>query len=65
MERALYLAPVAALALLSAFHAGRYLERETRPVPVLIGHYCAGAGGDLFAMEESDFPPCLAIERNR
>lgn len=35
------------------------------PVPRLIGHECAMSGGDLWAMEESDFPPCYEIERNR
>lgn len=60
-----YRALVAAVALYAAFHAGRYVEREPRPVPALAGHYCAGAGGTLYAMEESDFPPCLAIERNK
>jgi hypothetical protein len=35
------------------------------PVPRLIGHECAMTGGDIWAMEESDFPPCYAIERNK
>lgn len=37
------------------------------PVPAgprLIGHWCAGAGGDIWASDESDFPtPCQSIER--
>lgn len=37
---------------------------DTRPMPALIGHWCAGSGGDLWAMDESDFPtPCVDIER--
>lgn len=33
--------------------------------PRLIGHGCHGAGGDIFADEESDFPvACLDIEAN-
>ncbi len=33
--------------------------------PHLIGHGCLGAGGDIFADEESDFPvACRAIEGN-
>lgn len=34
------------------------------PTPRLIGHGCANSGGDLWAMEESDFPECEMIERN-
>lgn len=34
------------------------------PVPRLIGQGCLGSGGDLWAMDESDFPlPCERIER--
>lgn len=34
--------------------------------PRLIGHGCAGAGGDLWAADESDFPTrCAMIERSR
>lgn len=44
------------------FHA----EKEYRadwPMARYIGHDCQGAGGDIWAMEESDFPtPCGAIE---
>lgn len=65
MRGALYLAPVLALALLGAFQAGRYVEARGLPVPPLAGHGCTGAGGTLYAMEESDFPQCAAIERIR
>lgn len=35
-----------------------------RVVPLLIGHDCIGAGGDVWAMDESDFPTsCEEIER--
>lgn len=38
-------------------------RQEERPIPRLIGHDCLGSGGDLWAMEESDFPtPCEEIE---
>ncbi len=34
------------------------------PVPRLIGINCAGSGGDLWAVEESDFPTqCERIEK--
>jgi len=40
-----------------------YLAHE-RPMPRLIAQGCQGAGGDLWAMEESDFPTnCQNIER--
>jgi hypothetical protein len=35
------------------------------PMPKLIGHECEGSGGDLWAMDESDFPRCDMIEENR
>lgn len=35
------------------------------PMPRLIGHDCQNSGGDLWAMEESDFPACRQIERNQ
>lgn len=35
------------------------------PTPTLIGHECHGTGGDIWAMDESDFPPCDMIEENR
>lgn len=36
------------------------------PMPRLIGHDCLGSGGDIWAMEESDFPtPCGTIEPYR
>jgi len=31
----------------------------------LAGHGCAGAGGVIYAKEESDFPRCERIERLR
>ena len=35
-----------------------------RPMPRLIAQGCQGSSGDLWAMEESDFPtPCEHIER--
>ncbi|PAL23586.1 hypothetical protein [Sphingopyxis sp. GW247-27LB] len=38
----------------------------TPPIPKFIAHECDGAGGDLFAMDSSDFPAgCGLIERNR
>lgn len=41
------------------------IEQE-RPTPRLVGHECLGSGGDLWAMEESDFPTqCDSIERYR
>lgn len=64
MARALIIAPLAAAAMLGAFQLGRMAEHEPRPVPVLIGHGCQNGGGDLFAFEESDFPPCELIELN-
>ena len=34
--------------------------------PRLIGHGCEGAGGDIWAADESDFPTrCAMIERSR
>lgn len=35
------------------------------PIPPYIGHDCYDSGGDLFAFDESDFPACEMIERNR
>ena len=41
-------------------HRADYPER---PMPRLIGHGCDGAGGDVWAMDESDFPTsCQIIE---
>jgi hypothetical protein len=40
------------------------LQAERAPLPRLIGHGCYGTGGDIWAMEESDFPQCERIERN-
>jgi hypothetical protein len=42
------------------------ISQALPPVPRLIAHDCEGAGGDLWAMEESDFPNgCGMIEENR
>ena len=32
------------------------------PSPPLVGYGCEGAGGPIYAYEESDFPICLKIE---
>lgn len=32
------------------------------PAPGLVGYGCEGAGGPIFAYEESDFPFCERIE---
>jgi hypothetical protein len=32
------------------------------PAPSLVGYGCDGAGGPIFAYEESEFPMCLKIE---
>lgn len=32
--------------------------------PRLIGYGCEGTSGPIYAMEESDFPRCAAIEAN-
>jgi hypothetical protein len=32
------------------------------PAPRLAGYGCEGAGGPIYAYEESDFPACLKIE---
>lgn len=53
----------AALALVS-YQAGQRDALDNGPR--LIGHGCEGAGGDIWAADESDFPtPCQAIERSR
>lgn len=54
--------------MLSALFLGRasvyLIDLHNRPMPILIGHGCAGAGGDIWAMDESDFPTrCAQIER--
>lgn len=42
------------------------VQEALPPVPRLIAHDCEGSGGDLWAMEESDFPAgCGMIERNQ
>lgn len=35
------------------------------PLPKLIGHECHGTGGDIWAMDARDFPPCDLIEESR
>ena len=51
----------AAIALIGS---GYVLGQQARtPVPHLIAQDCEGAGGDLWAMDESDFPTaCAHIE---
>lgn len=53
-----------ALALLAAL-AGAGINQATQPIqPRLIAQGCLGAGGDIWAMDESDFPTdCDNIER--
>jgi hypothetical protein len=34
----------------------------TQPKPGLVGYGCDGAGGPIYAFEESDFPMCVKIE---
>lgn len=61
----------AALAL-AAFLLGQLSVLDPAPsapshtvAPKWIGHDCEGAGGDVWAMELSDFPTtCKEIERN-
>ena len=48
---------LAAIALIAAA-----LVRTTNE-PRLVGYGCQGAGGPLYAMEESDFPLCERIEQ--
>lgn len=58
MRAALIAVALASLAI------GYGIARHEAQGPRLIGHGCAGAGGDLWAAEESDFPTqCEAIER--
>lgn len=52
-------------AALGAVAAVAVVHATMPPVPRLIGHYCQDSGGDLWAMEESDFPHCEMIERNQ
>ncbi len=52
-----------ALALaIGAGVAGEAVERAGQPR--LVGFECLGASGPIYANEESDFPPCLRIERS-
>lgn len=52
-----------ALGVWAGYGAASVLVMEAGPR--LIGHECEGAGGDLWAAEESDFPTtCGAIERS-
>lgn len=66
MRKGLLCGFLGALALVGAAMGGAYaVWASFPPVPPLIGHGCAGAGGDVFAFEESDFPTtCEVIERN-
>lgn len=52
-------------ALIGAVATMAAISATMPPVPRLIGHYCQDSGGDLWAMEESDFPHCELIERNQ
>jgi len=53
-----------ALIGISSFAIGVKSATDARPMPRLIAQGCQGAGGDLWAMEESDFPTnCQNIER--
>lgn len=54
-----------AFTIIGAFIGGLLVASIQPPTPRLIGHECHGSGGDLWAMEESDFPPCDAIEKSR
>lgn len=57
------------LALLSlALYVAGYVDGHMHgpPRPAFIAHDCLGAGGDLWATDESDFPTrCALIERNQ
>lgn len=58
----LFMTATAACALvLGMFALGTVL---TNPPPHLRGLGCSGAGGILYANEESDFPNCRIIEPN-
>lgn len=48
----------------SCLAAGYAVRVDHWPMPRLIGHGCEMAGGDIWAMDESDFPTmCREIER--
>lgn len=49
------------LALVAVFVALALAWSFVPPRPALIGEGCDGAAGPLYAFEESDFPPCVAI----
>lgn len=53
-----------AVATLAAFNVAHDIPATVeRAGPALIGHGCEGAGGDLWASEESDFPTqCQTLE---
>ena len=53
--------PLAVLAFAAlAFLLGQAVANADRIR--LAGYGCEGAGGTLYAMNESDFPPCARIE---
>lgn len=54
------------LLMIAAFIMGCLLMHNAGPpVPRLIGHNCVNAGGDIWAMEEDEFPTeCEQIEAN-
>ena len=49
-------------AVLVAFVVGMISGNALAFQPRLVGFGCEGAAGPLFAIEESDFPQCEAIE---
>lgn len=54
------------LATLAVLYDRQVSIEQERPTPRLIGRDCLGSGGDIWAMEESDFPTqCDSIERYR
>lgn len=54
-----------ACGVIGACTFGIILVHNLPPVPLLIGHGCMNTNGDIFAMNEDDFPPCEDIERNK
>lgn len=58
------LVALGAMAMAAAIRDSRHSVES--PMPRFIGHDCLGSGGDIWAMEESDFPtPCGVIEPYR
>lgn len=49
--------------LATALAVGFLVATPSRPpAKLLVGYGCEGSSGKLYAAEESDFPPCAAIE---